>query len=231
MLEGNPLAPADRNGFSLTCSKGLQYLIGKRNSTYDCDSSSTARDSCTLFAKSKATSKKPRSQRPTIKQLLEKRKSMTSVPIVVTVAGPDNTQVEHTMNVIQHVAGGDVLRVEYTAENMAVVVQILREYGFDERRRQIKNVIDLPDGVGAGIHRRKNKFIVKKRTRNGKPKYTTCISLDDAIQQSAMEASTSEDDGHADQSTDVSIGVNGTTSSTHDTPPEDDHGVFEVSLG
>ena len=208
-------------------------MIAKRNATYDCESSSAARDSCTLFAKSKAKSKKPRSQRITIKQMFEKRKALQTVPITVTVKGPDNAEVQHTMNVIRHVSGGDVLRVEYTAENIAVVVQVLREYGFDERRRQLKNVMDLPDDVGAGIHRRKNnKFIVKKRTRSGKTKYTTCVSLDAAIQQqrepaspSASEASTCEGDVHAELS-----GGNDTTPSTQDTPPADDQGTFEICL-
>ena len=164
--EDNHDAPTpERNKHtSLTTSIGWQQLIKLRN-----EKQSQQFSGCSLFENTTKPKKKPRMSRGEIKS---KRSEFQVIEVDLNGAN---------IKMLRPVHPKDTAAVLYDSSTLAVVLNYLRDNGFEKREPNMKR--------GAGIHKRKvrgiDKGFVVMKQEEGKKKYKHVETLDAAMQVAA----------------------------------------------
>ena len=122
-------------------------------------------DTSTLFASEEE--QKPRISHAEMKKL---RDEPDSIKVTICIEGE-----MHEVDVLRPVHGRDRVWVLYQSANIGTIITFLKAMPFGEKQSQL----ELPDGV-KNVIKRKNGFIAKKRTSDGKVKHTFTKDLEQA---------------------------------------------------
>ncbi len=184
IFENNELSTGKSVDQSITSSKGLAQLIKQRNEKhaelFTAESSGATLD-CTLFADE---SNEPPKKAPKIAH--NKAHLMRKSPKAMTLEVDVGDSV-HEVNVLRPVHPRDNLWVPYQADQLAIILQFIRESGFDEALQMHHH------GLPANIYARKQGYVVKY-IRQGAISWKRKATLEDAIAFAAVPADSVDDE-------------------------------------
>ena len=160
----NPTVPEPAPKHLLSASLGLASLIAMRNQK-QADALSAEDGGCSLFEKI------PKKRRVFFRrQQKALRKAPESITIEIEIHG-----TVHEVHVLRPVHPNDNFFVAYKSEMVAAVVHYVRGAGFKDTPSRVQS--DLP----AGVHRRKDGFVVKYEKPFGSVGYKFQKTLDEAV--------------------------------------------------
>ena len=161
----NPTVPEPAPKHLLSASLGLASLIAMRNQK-QADALSAEDGGCSLFEKI------PKKRCVSLSRHQQKalRKAPESITIEIEIHG-----TVHEVHVLRPVHPNDNFFVGYKSEMVAAVLHYVRGAGFKDTPSRVQS--DLP----AGVHRRKDGFVVKYEKPSGSVGYKFQKTLDEAV--------------------------------------------------
>jgi hypothetical protein len=124
------------------------------------------------------------------KRLSESRKLLKSQTTAMDVQIQVGGELK-TIKVLQPVKESDGIFVEYDAESLWLLIQFLREQGFDEGQTMRAR---RDPGLPKGIFQRKDKYLVKYPKEDGSTGYKILDNLEEAVSFKANPQAFAEDD-------------------------------------